>query len=101
MSIQQKIERKLTDAFQPERLEVINESHLHAGHHHVESGHHAEFDGSGETHFRVRIIAGSFAGMSRIDRHRAVNDLLKDELSIDRVHALAIEPAAPGEATRW
>jgi BolA protein len=100
MSIQTTIEEKLTRAFLPERLAVINESHLHAGHHHVESGHHAEFDGKGETHFRVRLVSGAFAGMSRIERHRAVNELLADELR-GGVHALAIEPAAPGEKTRW
>jgi BolA protein len=100
MSIQTSIEEKLDRTFLPERLSVINESHLHAGHHHVESGHHAEFDGKGETHFRVRLVSAVFAGMSRIERHRAVNAALADELKGD-VHALAIEPAAPGEKTRW
>ena len=99
MSIQKSIEKKLTEAFAPERLEVINESHLHAGHHHVESGHHAEFDGSGETHMRIRIVAPAFASMSRIERHRAVNAALADELKAG-LHALAIEPSAPGEKTR-
>lgn len=100
MSIQQLIETKLRDAFAPERLLVLNESHLHAGHHHSESGHHAAFDGSGETHFRVRIVSPAFATMSRVERHRAINKLLSDELDAG-VHALAIEPAAPGEKTRW
>jgi len=100
MSIQAKMEDKLKAAFSPERLAVINESHLHAGHHHAESGHHATFDGTGETHFRIRIVAPSFAGMSRVERHRTVNGLLADELK-SGVHALAIEPAAPGEQTRW
>lgn len=100
MSIQTSIEEKLNRAFRPERLSVINESHLHAGHHHVESGHHAKFDGEGETHFRVRLVSPLFAGMSRIERHRAVNAALADELA-GGVHALAIEPAAPGEKTRW
>lgn len=100
MSIQATIEGKLTQAFAPERLNVINESHLHAGHHHVEEGHESHFDGTGETHFRVRIVSASFAGMSRIERHRAVNELLTPELKAG-LHALAIEPAAPGEATRW
>lgn len=100
MSIQAMMEDKLKKAFSPERLDVINESHLHAGHHHVDSGHHATFDGAGETHFRVRIVAPAFAGMSRVERHRAVNDLLAEELK-SGVHALAIEPAAPGEKTRW
>ena len=99
MSIKTSIETKLTDAFQPAALEVVDESHLHAGHHHAGSDHHAAFDGSGETHFRVRIVAESFAGLSRIARHRAVNALLADELS-GGVHALAIEAAAPGAPTR-
>jgi BolA protein len=100
MSIQETIEKKLVATFRPERLQVVNESHLHAGHHHVESGRHATFDGNGETHFRVRIVSPAFAGMSRIERHRAVNELLAPELRAG-VHALAIEPAAPGEKTRW
>lgn len=100
MSIQSSIEAKLTAALRPERLAVLNESHLHAGHHHTASGHHEEFDGSGETHFRVRIVSAAFAGMSRIDRHRRVNELLAGEIEAG-VHALAIEPAAPGEKTRW
>ncbi|MEQ1953718.1 BolA family protein [Mesorhizobium sp. CN2-181] len=100
MSLQSDIEAKLIKTFAPERLDVINESHQHAGHHHVESGHHATFDGTGETHFRVRIVSAAFAGKSRVERHRAVNDLLSGELKRG-VHALAIEPAAPGEKTRW
>jgi BolA protein len=100
MSIQAAMEAKLKKAFRPERLEVLNESHLHAGHHHVESGHHATFDGTGETHFRIRIVSPAFSGMSRIERHRAVNQLLAEELKAG-VHALAIEPAAPGEKVRW
>ena len=84
---------KLRSALAPERLEIINESHLHAG-------HQEAFDGTGETHFRVRIVADVFSGMARLQRHRTVNDLLEAELR-DGVHALAIEPAAPGEPVRW
>ena len=100
MSIQTAIENKLMQAFSPERLAVINESHLHAGHHHTEHGHEEVFDGTGETHFRVRIVSAAFAGKTRIERHRAVNELLAEELKRG-LHALAIEPAAPGEKTRW
>ena len=100
MSRQSRMETTLVEAFSPERLEVVNESHLHAGHHHLEDGHDAVFDGSGETHFRVRIVAPAFAGMSRIQRHQAVNAALAGELK-GGLHALAIEPAAPGEKTRW
>ena len=78
-------------------LEVVDESHLHAGHGHGDGG---AFDGSGGTHLRVRIVSPAFAGLSRVERHRRVNDVLQDELR-GGVHALAIEAAAPGEPTRW
>ena len=100
MSIKSSIESKLKNAFSPERLVVINESHLHAGHHHTDRGHHEAFDGTGETHFRVRIVAEAFSMMNRVERHRAVNEVLAEELKAG-LHALAIEPAAPGEKTRW
>ena len=100
MSMKTTMETKLKNAFQPQRLEVVDESHLHAGHHHEESGHHVTYDGTGETHFRIRIVAKEFSGMSRIERHRAVNALLGDELKAG-LHALAIETAAPGETVRW
>jgi BolA protein len=93
MTVKETMETKLREKFSPERLEVINESHLHAG-------HQEHFDGSGETHFRIRIVSPYFSGMSRIARHRAINDLLAGELAAG-VHALAVEPAAPGEAVRW
>lgn len=100
MSMQTTMENKLRAAFSPERLEVVNESHLHAGHHHLEDGKYAEFDGRGETHFRIRIVAEAFSGMSRIERHRAVNALVGEELKAG-LHALAIETAAPDEIVRW
>ena len=96
MSIREIMERKLKEAFSPDRLEVLDESHLHAGHGHGED----VFDGSGGTHFRIRIVSPAFTGLSRIERHRAVNGLLQDELR-GGVHALALEVAAPGEPTRW
>lgn len=93
MTLQARIEEKLIEAFAPERLSVINESHLHAG-------HQPDITGEGETHMRVRIVSAKFAGVTRLARHRAINDLLKPELDAG-LHALAVEPAAPGEATRW
>ena len=75
--------RKLEAAFRPSRLEIVNESHLHAG-------HQPGFDGQGESHMRVRITAEAFAAMSRVERHRAVNALFAEEF--DRgLHALAID----------
>lgn len=82
------IERRLRAALAPTRLEVINDSASHRG--------HAGDDGSGESHFTVRIEASAFAGKSRLERQRAVNAALADLLK-DRIHALAIKAAAPGE----
>jgi BolA protein len=90
MSVESAIREKLTQALQPTRLDVVNESHLHAG--------HRTSPGTGESHFRVLVVSQAFAGKSRIDRHRIVNDTLAAELK-GRVHALAIKAYAPGEAT--
>lgn len=98
MTLEASIREKLQAAFEPVSLDILNESHLHAGHHH-DTSHHAAFDGSGETHFRVRMVSQAFAGKSRVERHRAVNAVLAAELSAG-VHALAIEVSAPGEPTR-
>ncbi len=94
MSMKDAIESKLSARFLPERMEVIDESHLHAGH---QGG---KIDGSGETHFRVRIVSQAFSSINRIGRHRAVNEALAEELA-GTLHALAVEPSAPGEAVKW
>ncbi|WP_312805232.1 BolA family protein [Agrobacterium cavarae] len=93
MSLRQRMENKLREAFLPDRLNVIDESHMHAG-------HQPDMTGAGETHMRVQIVSEQFSGKSRVDRHRAINGLLKPELDAG-LHALAIEAAAPGEATRF
>jgi BolA protein len=93
MTVKSRIEERLTEAFAPERLIVIDESHQHAG-------HQPDITGTGETHMRVRIVSASFAGMTRLARHRAISELLKPELDAG-LHALAVEPAAPGEPVRW
>jgi BolA protein len=82
------ITQRLTKAFAPESLRVIDESHLHEGH----AGHRP----GGETHFRVYIVSAAFRGKSRLERHRSINAALADELAA-RVHALAIHASAPGE----
>lgn len=89
MSLMAQIEEKINLALSPEHLEVINESHLHAG-------HQPGFDGKGESHLRIRIVASSFDGMNRIMRHRRINELLKDELERG-LHALAIDAKTPDE----
>ena len=91
------VEENLRAAFAPEYLNVINESHLHAGHHHDGE---ERFDGSGETHFRVRIVSSTFSNQSRLARHRAINAALEGVLK-GGLHALAVEAYAPGEPTRW
>jgi len=88
MSLQATLRGKLMTALRPTRLELINESHLHAG--------HSGSPGTGESHFRVLIEAPIFAGKSRIERHRLVNAALAAELR-GKVHALAIAAFAPGE----
>ena len=81
MAAQDEITRRLTAAFAPRELQVINESHKHAG--------HAGDDGSGESHFRVVIRAEAFGPMSRVERHRAVHRALGDLNT--RIHALALD----------
>lgn len=77
------LEKKMRDAFNPEAMEIINESHLHAG-------HQPGFDGQGESHIRVRMVAEHFNGMSRVNIHRAINEICADEIAAG-LHALAID----------
>jgi len=88
MTAKDNITKKLSDAFHPESLDVVDESYLHEGH----SGHRP----GGETHFRVNIVSKAFDGKTRIDRHRMINTLLAEELA-GGVHALAIKAQTPGE----
>ena len=82
------ITKKLTEAFTPQSLKVVDESHQHAGH----AGHRL----GGQTHFRVYIVSDAFKGKTRLERHRLINGTLAGELA-GGVHALAIHAAAPGE----
>jgi BolA protein len=88
MATRDLITEKLSKAFAPQSLDVVDESHQHLGH----SGHRP----GGETHFRVYIVSEAFRGKSRLERHRLVNDALSGELA-GGVHALAIHASAPGE----
>ena len=80
------IETAVRKALDPLHLEVVDESHRHAGH----SGARAE----GETHFRIKLRAASFAGKSLLQRHRMVNETLAEELR-GPVHALSIDANQP------
>jgi BolA protein len=87
MSISDTISEKLTQAFSPEHLEIIDESNRHQG--------HAGWREGGETHFRVRIATRHFDDLGRLAQHRAVMEVLDDELK-GGVHALAIEVLPAG-----
>ena len=79
---------RLTEALGPTHLQVINDSHHHAG--------HMGDDGTGESHFTVIVESPAFTGQSRVARQRLVNRALADLLAT-RIHALAIKARAPGE----
>ena len=82
------IRNKLTEAFQPTRLEVQDDSARHAGHAGARPG--------GESHFNVLIEAQAFAGAPKVARQRMVYRALADELA-GPVHALSVKALAPGE----
>jgi BolA protein len=86
MTVADRITGKLTEAFGPVSLQVVDESHLHKGH----AGHRP----GGESHFRVKIVADAFRGTSRVQAHRMIYDVLKGEIA-EGLHALAIEARAP------
>ncbi len=88
MKVADTIRSKLTQAFSPQELEIIDESHLHAGHAGARDG--------GESHFRVTVVSDAFAGKSRMERQRAVYGVLADELK-GPIHALSITARTPEE----
>ncbi|MEL6373861.1 MAG: BolA family protein [Pseudomonadota bacterium] len=86
MSVETTMREKLMVALEPVRLDIINESELHAG--------HRSSPGTGESHFRIHVVSSKFEGLSRVARHRLVNDILAEELA-GRIHALALTVDAP------
>lgn len=78
------IRQRLTEAFAPERLDIVDDSHKHAG--------HAGAQGGG--HFSVHIVAEAFQGKKPIERHRMVYDALGD-LMQSEIHALSIKAEPP------
>jgi BolA protein len=79
---------KLTHAFAPTRLEVVDDSDRHAGHAGAREG--------GESHFNVVIVSAAFEGQGRVARQRMVHGALREELA-GPVHALSVKAFAPGE----
>ena len=90
MSVEGQIRAKLEAASKPIRLEIVNESHLHAG--------HASSPHTGDSHFRVLVVSEAFTGQSRVARHRMGNQTLAGELA-GGVHALAIKAMTPAEVS--
>lgn len=91
MQVETLIREKLIEAFSPDQLLIENESRKHA--------HHVAMKGipqTGETHFNITIVSTRFAGHSRIERHRMVNQVLAAELA-GPVHALSIRARTPDE----
>ena len=82
------IRDKLSAAFAPSELDVVDDSALHEGH----AGHRH----GGETHFSVRIVSPAFDGISRVERQRRIYAALADEMKT-QIHALALTCLAPGE----
>jgi BolA family transcriptional regulator, general stress-responsive regulator len=79
---------RLNRAFEPERLDVVDDSHHHAG-------HAGAADGRG--HFSVLLVSSRFAGLGSLKRHRMVYEAVGDMMTTD-IHALSIQAIAPGEA---
>jgi len=82
------MEAKMREAFDPVTLEIINESHLHAG-------HQPGFNGEGESHMRIRMTADKFNGMSRVNIDREINKICQPEFDAG-LHALAIDAKGTG-----
>ena len=88
MRVAAAMEKKLTEALSPERLNIVDESHKHAG--------HAGARPSGESHFNVEIVSAAFEGKSRVERQRLVYGALAEEMKSD-IHALSLQTLAPSE----
>lgn len=88
MSIADIIKTKLTEALAPSRLELTDESALHAGH----AGARPE----GESHFRLLVVSTAFENRGRLERQRMVYQVLGDLMTTD-IHALSIKALTPDE----
>jgi stress-induced morphogen len=80
---QLRIQKILTDVFNPTHLEIVNESHLHAGHRQ-------------ESHFKVHIVSPAFNSVPRLERQRKIHDQLKSEFE-SGLHALTLRAQTPEE----
>ena len=85
ISMKEIIEQKIQEALDPVSVEVINESHLHKG--------HRGDDGSGESHFKLKVVSSAFEGKSRLARHKIVFEILSEQ--VQQIHALSIDADVP------
>lgn len=91
MSVADNIKTKLTEALAPIRLDLTDESHLHAGH----AGARPE----GESHFRLLVVSDAFKNRGRLERQRMIYQILGDLMATD-IHALSIKALTPDEETK-
>ena len=87
-AVEMQIRERLLVALAPTQLDVINESHLHAG--------HRGSPGTGDSHFRLHVVSAKFAGLSRVARQRLVNQALAPLMG-KPIHALAMATLAPDD----
>lgn len=95
--IESSIREKLSSQLTPKSLEVINESHLHAGHMAMRD---LPREQKLETHFSVKIVSEAFKQKTQMQRHRMVYGILDDEIKINGVHALSISSRTPEEQNK-
>jgi BolA protein len=88
-TVADRMHTKLQAVFQPEALEITDDSAKHAGHSGARAG--------GESHFTIKITASAFQGLGRVQRQRQIYAALAEELA-GPVHALALQVSAPGES---
>jgi len=81
-NLQQNIEKKIKENLNPEILNIINNSHLHKG--------HMGDNGTNETHFKIEIRSSNLDNLNRIQAHRKINSLLREEFD-QGLHALEIK----------
>ncbi|QQD16925.1 BolA/IbaG family iron-sulfur metabolism protein [Spongiibacter nanhainus] len=84
MQVQQGIEEKIRQAFSPEHIELVNESHMHS------------VPANSETHFKLVLVASAFEGQRKVARHQSVYKVLAEDLA-GPVHALALHLYSPQE----
>ncbi|MDB4225581.1 MAG: BolA family protein [Alphaproteobacteria bacterium] len=81
------LEEKLNKYLEPSYLNVRDDSHKHQG--------HAGWSKEGQSHFHITVISDKFNGCSKIDRHRMVNKILEEEITV--IHALSIKASTSSE----